>query len=84
MLQGRNIHYEIDGRHTGISPGGIGAFHVMNKNLGITKAVDDALHLLRRNLFYHESDPVLDIAYNIIAGGTRLEDIDLLRQDEPG
>ena len=84
MLQGRNIHYEIDGRHTGISSGGIGTFHVMNKNLGITKAVDDALHLLRRNLFYYESDPVLNIAYNIIAGGTRLEDIDLLRQDEPG
>ena len=82
MLQGTNIHYEIDGRHTGISSGGIGAIHVMNTKLGIAKELDESLHLLKRNLPYHESDHVLNIAYNIIAGGTRLEDIELLRQDE--
>jgi len=31
---------------------------------------------------YHESDHVLNIAYNIIAGGHCLEDIELLRNDE--
>jgi hypothetical protein len=31
---------------------------------------------------YHESDHVLNIAYNILAGGQRLEDIELRRQDE--
>jgi hypothetical protein len=31
---------------------------------------------------YHESDHVLNIAYNILAGGVRLEDIELRRQDE--
>jgi len=82
MLQGTNIHYEIDGRHNGISSGGIGAIHVMNKKLGFMKTVDESLHLLKRHLPYHESDHVLSIAYNIMAGGTRLEDIELLRQNE--
>jgi hypothetical protein len=82
MLQGTNIHYEIDGRHNGISSGGIGAIHVMNNKLGFMKTVDESLHLLKRHLPYHESDHVLSIAYNVIAGGTRLEDIELLRQNE--
>ena len=38
--------------------------------------------MLKRHLPYHESDHVLNIAYNVIAGGTRLEDIELQRQDE--
>jgi hypothetical protein len=31
---------------------------------------------------YHESDHVLNIAYNLLAGGHCLEDIELLRNDE--
>jgi hypothetical protein len=54
----------------------------MNNKLGFMKIVDESLHLLKRHLPYHESDHVLNIAYNIIAGGTRLEDIELLRQNE--
>jgi hypothetical protein len=82
MIKAININYEIDGRHKGISTGGIGAIHLMNKNLGFIQEVDNVLHLLKRHLPYHESDHVLNIAYNVIAGGTRLEDIELRRQDE--
>ena len=82
MLAGSNIHYEMDGRHKGIASGGIGAIHLMNKNTGLVKEIDKVLHLLKRHLPYHESDHVLNIAYNVIAGGTRLEDIELQRQDE--
>jgi hypothetical protein len=82
MIKASNITYEIDGRHKGISTGGIGAIHLMNKNLGFIQEVDNVLHLLKRHLPYHESDHVLNIAYNVIAGGTRLEDIELRRQDE--
>src|SRR6266571_78373 len=41
-----------------------------------------AMHLLKVHLPYHESDHVLNIAYNILAGGERLEDIEYRRQDE--
>ena len=82
MFSASNIHYEMDGRHKGIANGGIGAVHLMNKKLGFVEDIDHVLHLLKRHLPYHESDHVLNIAYNVVAGGTRLEDIELQRQDE--
>ena len=82
MFKGYNIRYEIDGRHEGIASGGIGAIHLMAKKLGFVKDIDNVLHLLSRHTPYHESDHVLNIAYNVIAGGTRLEDIELQRQNE--
>jgi len=44
--------------------------------------LDENLELLKVHLPYHESDHVLNIAYNIVAGGERLEDIEVRRQDE--
>jgi hypothetical protein len=82
MFRAGNISYEFDGRHQAIASGGIGAIHLMNNKLGFVKAIDQCLHLLRCHLPYHESDHVLNIAYNVLAGGTRLEDIDLQREDE--
>ena len=82
MFTASNIHYEIDGRHKGIASGGIGAIHLMSKKLGFPKETDQTLHLLKRHLPCHESDHVLNLAYNVVAGGTRLQDIDLQREDE--
>jgi hypothetical protein len=82
MFKASNIHYEMDGRHEGVACGGIGAIHLMNKKSGFVEEIDSVLHLLKRHLPYHESDHVLNIAYNVIAGGTRLEDIELQRQNE--
>ncbi len=82
MFSASNIHYEMDGRHEGIACGGIGAIHLMNKKSGFVEEIDRVLHLLKRHLPYHESDHVLNIVYNVIAGGTRLEDIELQRQSE--
>ena len=82
MFTGSNIQYEVDGRHQGIAQGGIGAIHRMAKKTGLVKAINQKLHLLKRHLPYHESDHVLNLAYNVLAGGNRLEDIELRRQDE--
>ena len=41
-----------------------------------------SVHLLKRHLPYHESDHVLNIAYNTLTGGTCLDDIELRRNDE--
>ena len=40
------------------------------------------MSLLRRHLPYHESDHILNIAYNILCNGDCLEDIERLRNDE--
>jgi hypothetical protein len=45
-------------------------------------ALDRRLHLLKVHLPYHESDHVLNIAYNALCGGTCLEDLELRRNDE--
>jgi len=81
MLKASNIRYEIDGRHQGITHGGIGLIHLLAKNTGLLSEIDDNLHLLKRHLPYHESDHITNMTYNLFAGGTCLEDIELLRND---
>jgi hypothetical protein len=82
MFTASNIHYELADRTRGLGPGGIGAMHLLALRTGLVEAVDRRLHLLKVHLPYHESDHVLNIAYNLLAGGTCLEDIELWRHDE--
>jgi hypothetical protein len=81
ILAGRNIHYEVSEKAQGMGVGGLGAFHVLAQRVGLVKVLDRRLELLKVHLPYHESDHVLSMAYNILAGGQRLEDLELLRQD---
>jgi len=82
LLRGQNIHYEMAEKVRAIDCGGIGAFHLLACNSGLVEALNDKVHLLKRHLPYHESDHVLNIAYNTLTGGTCLEDIELRRNDE--
>jgi len=82
MMTASNIHYEVAQRTRGIACGGIGAIHLLARNTGLIQAIDDNLHLLKVHLPYHESDHVLNLAYNVMAGGTCLQDIELRRNDE--
>ena len=82
MFQASNIHYEMAERVQGINCGGIGAMHLMVQRSGLVEDINRNLKLLKIHLPYHESDHVLNIAYNILAGGVRLEDIEVRRQDE--
>lgn len=82
MFHGGNIHYAIAERTGAISCGGLGAIHTLAQRLGLVKEIDAHLHLLKVHLPYHESDHILNVAYNILAGGVRLEDLELRRQDE--
>ncbi|WKZ21134.1 MAG: IS1380 family transposase [Candidatus Brocadiaceae baterium WH-1] len=82
MFRARNIHYEIAERNQAINCGGIGAIHQMVLKCGLVKEIDEKLELLKMHMPYHESDHVLNIAYNVLSGNIRLEDIELNRQDE--
>jgi len=82
MFGAGNVHYELADRTRGLGPGGIGAMHLVAKRTGLVEAIDRRLHLLKVHLPYHESDHVLNIAYNLLSGGTCLEDIELWRNDE--
>lgn len=82
MMSGSNIHYEVSEKTQALSYGGIGAIHQMVQKIGLVDELNDRLNLLKYHLPYHESDHVLNIAYNVLTGGIRLEDIELRRSDE--
>jgi len=82
MFSARTITYEMAERTAAITCGGIGAFHMLAVNTGLRKRIDAALELLKKHMPYHESDHVLNMAYNALAGGTCLDDLELLRNDE--
>jgi len=81
MMSARNIHFEMAQKGRATNYGGIGAIHLMGQKLGLAREIDERLHLLKRHLPYHESDHVLNFAYNALLGGQRLEDIELRRND---
>ena len=76
-----NIHYEFADRTRAITSGGIGAVQLLTKQLGLAEAINERLDVLKVYRPYHESDHVLNIAYNHLASGTRLEHLELLRND---
>ena len=82
MFKGSNIHYEIAERTRAIGFGGIGAMHKLLCKLRLDRAINQNVQLLQRHVPYWESDHVLNLGYNVLTGGTCLEDIERLRTDE--
>jgi len=82
MLAARNIHCEVAERDRAIAYGGIGSIHLLARKAGLIEIIDRKLHLLKVHLPYHESDHVLNIAYNILCDGDCLQDLERLRNDE--
>ena len=76
------MQYEHSDRVRGLASGGIGAMHCLAQHTGLVTAIDRRVEVLKVHLPYHESDHVLGIAYNVLCGGTCLQDIEQRRQDE--
>ena len=81
VLSPAPIHYELPARQHGIAYGGLGLVQQLVKHVGLARALDDQLVLLKRHLPYHESDHVLSLAYSVLCGGHCLEDLEIRRQD---
>ena len=62
--------------------GGLAAAHQLVSGTGLVARLNEGLNLLKVHRPYHESDHVLNIAYNVICGGRTLEDLELRRNDE--
>jgi hypothetical protein len=82
MYRASNIQYEHSDRVRGLASGGIGAMHQLAQHTGLVEAIDRHVQVLKVHLPYHESDHVLGVAYNVLCGGTCLQDIALRRQNE--
>jgi hypothetical protein len=81
VLGRANIVYELAERSKGVAHGGMGLVAKLVKHVRLAEEVDNSLKLLALHKPYYESDHVLNIAYNALCGGTRLEDIELRRCD---
>jgi hypothetical protein len=81
MMTSNKISYEVGANIEATSFGGISAVHRLAVKLGLAEQIDDRCELLKVHLPYHESDHVLNLAYNVLCGGTRLQDLERLRHD---
>ena len=82
MMSATNVVYEVSDRTDATAWGGVAAMHQLARTVGLVEALDENVHVLKVHKPYHESDHVLNIALNILAGGTFLQDLDLRRQDQ--
>jgi hypothetical protein len=81
VLGRANIGYELSERTKGTAHGGMGMIARLVAEVGLAPEIDASVSLLKVHRPYHESDHVLNIAYNVLCGGTRLDDIEARRTD---
>jgi Transposase DDE domain group 1 len=80
-MRSSGIIYELAERCHAISCGGIGAIMKLVDKVGLVRAINERLGILKVARPYQDSDHVLNIALNLLCGGTVLEDIELRRND---
>src|SRR5262249_8421910 len=66
----------------GLRCAGLGLFQLLTQRLKLADALDARVRLLKRHVPYFESDHILNLAFNFLAGGKTLQDVELLRNNE--
>ncbi len=82
MFQTPNLHYDLTAKDKGFHAAGLGAIQLLVERLQLARDLDTRLCLLKRHVPYYESDHILNLAYNLLAGGKTLDDLALLRANE--
>ena len=82
MIGTPSIKYELADKQEAIASGGIGTVMQLVKQLDLRKHINRAIPLLKLHLPYDETDHVLNIALNLVAGGSCLDHLELRRTDE--
>lgn len=80
-LGARGIAYELATRTRAVSCGGVGAIMRLVESVGLARALDERLRILKVARPYQDSDHVLNIALNLLCGGSSLDDIEIRRND---
>jgi hypothetical protein len=82
VLPATKVTFEVADKTRAMAHGGLGAVHQMVHASGLVERINAGLQVLKVHQPYHESDHVLNIAYNAMCGGQTLDDIELRRNDE--
>lgn len=83
MFTASTIKHELSNRNSAISFGGIGLVHNLMNAFDFTRLINENVNVLKCHKPYFESDHILNLVYNLICGGTCIEDIELLRNSIP-
>lgn len=81
VIGSNSVRYELAERCDAINHGGIGAMVKLAREVGLVGAIDSKLQLLKLHAPYQESDHVLANVLNMLCGGTRIEHLELLRNN---
>jgi hypothetical protein len=82
MLRTPQIKYELAEKQQAISAGGIGAVMQLVQHLDLRSTINQSVPLLKLHMPYDEADHVLNIALNLLAGGSCLDHLETRRTDE--
>ena len=82
MLVTPAVQLELAERTQALSVGGIDTVQQLVRQLDVAGSVNRQCPIFRFHLPYSEADHVLNIAFNLLAGGSCLELLELRRNDE--
>lgn len=82
MIRPLRAKYELAEKVAAISCGGIGMIMQLVEQLGLRKHINQSAPVFKLHAPYDEADHVLNIALNLLAGGTCLEHLEHRRTDE--
>jgi hypothetical protein len=82
MIAPPALRYELADRAQAMCAGGLGVVQELVRQLDLAEIINRGCPIFKLRLPYSEADHVLNIAYNLLAGGTCLEHLELRRLDE--
>ena len=82
MIKTPAVKYELADKQEAVAAGGIGTVMQLVNELELRKHINRAIPLFKLYLPYDETDHVLNIALNLVAGGKCLEHLETRRTDE--
>ena len=81
-IRGGKVKYELSEKQQAVSCGGLGMILQLVKELKLRQHVNQAAPVFRFYAPYDETDHILNIALNLLSGGTCLEHLEHRRTDE--
>lgn len=82
MLGRERACFEVSDRIDATAHGGVAMALRVAQRVGLVAALDRHVHVLKRHCPYHESDHILNIAFNALCGGHTLDAIEHRRNDK--
>ena len=82
MLRCPTTKLELAEKAQAVACGGLTLVQQMVRQVGLAESINRHCPIFKMHMPYTEADHVLNIAFNLIAGGTCLEHLELRRNDE--